>query len=263
MICAEKDWVFVSDAHFAGQDREGMESFLRFLDSQREGMGHLVILGDLFEFLFGFGDVSRPNDVRPNPASFPFPEYLPVFEGLQRLSRMGIRIKYVEGNHDFFLHSFFPDWFGMEVEIYPNSWEEQLGGKRTFLAHGDLANPRQWKYRFFRSIVKSGWMFRLIQFAGPRVSRRVALKMSSKSHQIYHADSERSRTQTFRSFAHQKFLEGFEVVLLGHSHFPEKVEEWIEGRKCLYFNVGDWMTHRSYMRFSPPDQFELRQFKEE
>ena len=92
MICAEKDWVFVSDAHFAGQEREGMESFLRFLDSQREGMGHLVILGDLFEFLFGFRDGSRPNDVRPNPASFSFPEYLPVFEGLQRLSRMGIRI---------------------------------------------------------------------------------------------------------------------------------------------------------------------------
>ena len=65
----------------------------------------------------------------------------------------------------------------------------------------------------------------------------------------------RSRPQTFHSFAHQKFLEGFEVVLLGHSHFPEKVEEWIEGRKCLYFNVGDWMTHRSYLRFTPPDQF--------
>jgi UDP-2,3-diacylglucosamine hydrolase len=239
-----------------------MESFLRFLDSQREGMGHLVILGDLFEFLFGFRNVSRPNDIQRNPAPFPFPEYLPVFEGLQGLSRMGVRIKYFEGNHDFFLRTFFPDWFGMEVEIYPNSREEQLGGKRSFLAHGDLANPRQWKYRFFRSIVKNGWMFRLIQCVGPRVSRRVALKMSSKSHQIYHADSDRSRTQTFHAFAHQRFLEGFEIVLLGHSHFPEKVEEWIEGRKCLYFNVGDWMTHRSYLRFTPPDQFELRRFQE-
>lgn len=261
-MCAEKDWVFVSDAHFSGQERERMESFLRFLDSQREGMGHLVILGDLFEFLFGFRNVSQPNNVGLNPASFPFPEYLPVLEGLRRLSRMGIRIQYFEGNHDFFLHSFFPDWFGMEIEIHADSWEGRLGGKRSFLAHGDLANPRQWKYRFFRTIVKSGWMFRLIQFVGPRASRRVALEMSSKSHQIYHADSERSRTLTFHSFAHQKFLEGFEVVLLGHSHFPEKVEEWVEGRKCLYLNVGDWMTHRSYVRFSPPDHFELSQFRE-
>jgi len=86
--------------------------------------------------------------------------------------------------------------------------------------------------------------------------------MSSKSHQIYHADSKGKNAATFRSFAHQKFLEGFEVVLLGHSHFPERIEEWVGERKCLYFNVGDWMNHRSYLRFTPPDHFELRSFVE-
>jgi UDP-2,3-diacylglucosamine pyrophosphatase LpxH len=86
--------------------------------------------------------------------------------------------------------------------------------------------------------------------------------MSSKSHQVYHADGKGDRPPTFQSFAHQKFLEGFEIVLLGHSHFPEKIEEWIEGRKCLYVNVGDWMTHRSFLRFTPPDQFELSTFIE-
>ncbi len=262
MIGAEKDWVFVSDAHFTGQEREGIESFLRFLDHQKEGTGHLVILGDLFEFLFGFKNASAPSEASLPPPSFPFPEYLPVFEGLRRLFRLGIRIKYFEGNHDFFLRSFFRDWFGIEVEVYPDSSEVHLGGRRCFLAHGDLANPGQWKYRFFRTIVKSGWMLRLIQRVGPRVSRRVALGMSRKSRQIYHAGSGGDRSEAFRSFARQKFLEGFEVVLLGHSHFPEKVEEWIDGRKYLYINVGDWATHRSYLRFSPPDRFELGQFKE-
>lgn len=262
MFCAEKDWVFVSDAHFTGQEQEGMESFLRFLDSQREGMGHLVILGDLFEFLFGFKDSARPNDFSSIPESFPFPEYLPVFKGLQRLSQQGIQIKYFEGNHDFYLRSFFQDWLKMAVEVHADGWEEQLGGRRSFLAHGDLANPGQWKYRFFRGISKNRWMFRLIQLAGPRLSRRVALEMSSKSHQVYHADGKGDRSPTFQSFAHQKFLEGFEIVLLGHSHFPEKIEEWIEGRKCLYVNVGDWMMHRSFLRFTPPGQFELRTFIE-
>ena len=262
MTGAEKDWVFVSDAHFTGQEQKGIEAFLRFLDVQREGMGHLVILGDLFEFLFGFRGSRRTNDSLSVSQSFPFPDYLPVLKGLQRLSRQGIRIKYFEGNHDFFLHSFFQDWLKMEVEVYPDGREEQLGGRRSFLAHGDLANPRQWKYRFFRRMIKNQWMFRLIQFAGPRLSLRVAMEMSSKSHQIYHARSKGDRTAAFQSYAHQKFLEGFEVVLLGHSHLPEKIEERIGGKEYLYFNVGDWMIHRSYLRFSPPDQFELRSFGE-
>ena len=150
MFCAKKDWVFVSDAHFTGQEQEGMESFLRFLDSQREGMGHLVILGDLFEFLFGFRDSARANASFSISQSFPFPDYLPVLKGLQRLSQQGIRIQYFEGNHDFFLHSFFQDWLKIEVEVHPDGKEERLGGRRSFLAHGDLANPRQWKYRSFR-----------------------------------------------------------------------------------------------------------------
>ena len=66
----------------------------------------------------------------------------------------------------------------------------------------------------------------------------------------------------FRTFAHRKFMEGFDVVILGHSHFPEAVEEWVDGRKCLYFNVGDWAVHRSFLRFTPPDQFRLERFVE-
>ncbi len=105
-------------------------------------------------------------------------------------------------------------------------------------------------------------MFGLIQCVGSRLTRRIAMEMSNKSHQVYHADTQGAGAETFHSFAHQKFLEGFEVVLLGHSHDPERIEEWIEGRRCLYINVGDWMTHRSYLRFTPPDRFELRQFLE-
>jgi hypothetical protein len=35
------------------------------------------------------------------------------------------------------------------------------------------------------------------------------------------------------------------------------METSIGTRRCLYINVGDWMTHRSYLRFSPPDRFDL------
>jgi UDP-2,3-diacylglucosamine hydrolase len=251
---SEKDWIFVSDAHFTGRDPEAMEAFLRFLDSEKKQIGHLVILGDLFEFFFGF-----KNFFSTENASV-FTDYLPVLHKLQSLFQEGIRIKYFEGNHDFFLHSFFSEQFEMEVDVYPKGGEERLGGKRAFIAHGDLSNPKQWTYRIFRSILKNQWTYRLIHFAGPRFSRQVAQKLSDLSYQKYHNHVQANPPPAFKAFAHQKFLEGFDIVILGHSHFPEEVEERREGNRCLYFNVGDWMVHRSFLRFTPPDHFKLSQY---
>ena len=254
MARSEKNWIFVSDAHFTGRDPKSIEAFLRFLDSEKKQMSHLVILGDLFEFFFGF-----KNFISAGKSSA-FKDYLPVFHKLQSLYREGIRIKYFEGNHDFFLHSFFSEQFGMEVEVYPNGEEERLGGKRVFIAHGDLSNPKQRAYRVFRRILKNSWTYRLIHLAGPRISRWVAQKLSDMSYQKYHQDDQPASPPAFKAFAHRKFLEGFDMVILGHSHFPEKVEEGIDGKQCLYYNVGDWMVHRSFLRFTPPDRFELNKF---
>jgi len=250
------DWIFVSDAHLTGKEPGEVEAFLKFLSSEKERMGHLVILGDLFEFFFSF------KGFRPAEKSFAFVDYLPILEKLQSLYRQGIRIKYYEGNHDFFLNPFFAEQLGMDVEVYPGGSEEKLGGKRAFIAHGDLSNPRQWRYRVFRRILKNRWTYHIIQLAGPRLSRRVAFGLSEKSYQKYHSNACQGPPSSFKIFAHQKFLEGFEIVILGHSHFQEKAEEWIEGKRCLYFNVGDWLVHRSFLRFTPPEHFELQRFVE-
>lgn len=251
---SEKDWIFVSDAHFTGRDSEVMEAFLRFIDSEKKRMGHLVILGDLFEFFFGFKNFFSTENTSV------FTGYLPVFHKLQSLFQDGIRIKYFEGNHDFFLQSFFLEQFKMEVEVYPKGAEERLGGKRAFIAHGDLSNPRQRTYRIFRGLLKNRWTYGLIHRAGPRLTRQVAKKLSDLSYQKYHPPAQATAPPAFQAFAHQKFLEGFDIVILGHSHFPEEVIEKIEGRKCLYFNVGDWMVHRSFLRFTPPDHFKLSRY---
>jgi UDP-2,3-diacylglucosamine hydrolase len=252
----EKDWIFVSDAHFTGREPEETDAFLRFLDSERERMGHLVILGDLFEFFFGF------KDARSKEKTFPFTDYLPTLEKLQSLYRQGIHIEYFEGNHDFFLRSLFSEYFNMDIQVHPDGAEEKLGGKRAFLAHGDLSNPKQWKYRAFRGVLKNRWTYGLIYLVGPRLSRQIAQRLSSMSYQKYHAGISSNPSPAFRAFAHHKFLEGFEIVILGHTHFPEEAEEWVDGRRCFYFNVGDWMTHRSFLRFTPPEHFELSRFIE-
>ena len=251
----ERDWIFVSDAHFTGRERGEMESFIRFVELERQRTGHVFILGDFFEFLFGFKRTVKRG-------IFPFREYLPVLERLRELNREGVPIAYFEGNHDFCLDGFFSEYFGMEVEVNPSGREESIGGKRAYVAHGDLSNPNQQVYRIFRRLLKNRWSYGFIQWVGPRLARKVARRLSEISYQRSHESALRQPPPAFRAFAHQRFMEGFDVVILGHSHFPEAAEEWIDGRKCLYFNVGDWAFRQSFLRFTPPDRFQLERFEE-
>ena len=234
-----------------------MDSFLAFLETEKDRIAHLVILGDLFEFFFGF---RKPSPDIPSP--FAFNEYLPVLKQLQRLSERGIRITYMEGNHDFRLKSFFQEHFGMGVEVHPRGTEETLGGKRVYLAHGDLCNPREWRYRTLRKILKNPITYGLMDLVDPSFTRRVAERLNDMSYQMVHRSFPSNPPSAFRRFAHQKFLDGFDLVILGHSHVSEEVEEWIDGRRCLYFNVGGWRGHRSFLRCTPPAVFQLLRFEE-
>jgi UDP-2,3-diacylglucosamine hydrolase len=261
LVRGGKDWIFVSDAHLTGRAPEETEAFIRFLDHVQPGMGRLVILGDLFEFFFGFKR-SRPKEGNsPDEDSFPFPHYLGVLKKIKALHEAGVQITYFEGNHDFSLHSFFQERFEMDVDVHPAGWDGTLGEKKVFMAHGDLSNPAQWNYRLLRRMVKNRATYALIQTVGPGISQRVANWMSGKSNQLYHATVPERPHPVFREFAHRKFQEGFDVVILGHSHFPEKADEEVGGRPCVYYNVGDWMLHRSYLRFTPPETFVLSRFE--
>jgi len=235
------DWIFLSDAHLTEETRENQERLIRFLESEKENLATLVLLGDLFEFWFGF-------------EGYIYQGYEPILEQLKSLSHRGVRIKYIEGNHDFCLGPFFKGQLG--AEVYAEEVEETLGGKRIYVAHGDRANPRDYEYRLFRKILKNRFSYALIRWAGPELSMRVAKRLSSRSRRKNHCRAP-GHIPVFKTFAMNKFREGIDVVILGHSHYPEQVLENINGREKAYFNVGDWITFFSYLRYRPTTGFEL------
>lgn len=249
-----KDWIFVSDAHLSGNEPGEIERFLSFLKTERDRIGCLVLLGDIFEFFFGF----KPSIW--NKKGNIFSDYLPVFYELQNFYHEGIKIKYYEGNHDFFLNSFFSKQFNMEIEVYTRGSEEVLDGKKVYIEHGDLSNTEDYWYRIFRRTLKNKITYQIIQFAGPSLSRRVARIINKRSYCKFHLKSPLKPPRAFYHFARKKFLEGFDIVILGHSHFPEKREEILDNKKFIYFNVGDWHTHKTFLRYSPPDQFFLERW---
>lgn len=241
------DWLFIADAHLREWDFERQKRIIRFLERERKNLGTLVILGDLFEFWFGF-------------EPFAFEGYRPLLDELNELAKAGVHIRYTEGNHDFGLGSYFEDTLGAQIDV--NDSVVDLDGKRIYMAHGDLVNRGDILYQVFRYILRSGITFWIMRRVGPRVSKGVATFLSSVSTGKHKkTDSERTR-RIYQEFALDKLREGFDVVILAHNHLPESCSFEMDGRKTHYFNVGDWIHHFSYLRYRPGRGFQMEYFQQ-
>jgi UDP-2,3-diacylglucosamine hydrolase len=240
------DWLFIADAHLREGDIEPQKRVVRFLEKEEKNLDTLVILGDLFEFWFGF-------------EPFAFEGYQPVLNKLEDLAKRGVQIRYTEGNHDFSLGSYFDHTLRAQIEA--EDAVVGVGGMRIYMAHGDLANRRDRAYRIFRRILKNRFTYWTIRRAGPRVSKRVARFLSTiRAGRGEHKHPERIE-RIFEEFAITKLREGFDVVILAHSHLPQSCAFEIDGKQTHYFNVGDWVRHFSYLRYRPGQGFSLERFQ--
>lgn len=214
--------IFLSDAHLKGLDDPNQRLLCSFLEGL-DGVDTLVILGDLFDFWTGFNDVV-------------YYQYLPVLARLMRLKEKGVRIRYLEGNHELFMGPFFKEV--LRAEVYPGPTEMELDGKRLFLAHGDTVNKRDYGYRFLRWFLRRG-AIRFIMRNLPSLVWRVA-RVMSKGSRLYLGKGFDLDT-ILHEYAREK--KGYDVVILGHSHRPrfERIGE------TLYVNLGDWINHHTYL----------------
>jgi UDP-2,3-diacylglucosamine hydrolase len=240
------DWLFMADAHLREGDLEQQKRIIRFLESEKMNLETLVILGDLFEFWFGF-------------EPFAFEGYRPLLDKLEELVRMGVHIWYVEGNHDFSLGRYFEET--LRAEITGSNAALNLDGKRIYMAHGDLVNQRDRFYRLFRCMLRNALTYWVMRRVGPGVCKGVAHVLSSMSTGKRVRKNFESIEQTFEEFALGKLREGFDVVILAHSHLPQSSSFEIDGRKAHYFNVGDWITHFSFLRYRHDSGFQIEYFQ--
>jgi UDP-2,3-diacylglucosamine hydrolase len=240
------DWIFVGDAHFARGDKGRREHFSRFIQKNRSKLGTLVIMGDFFDFWFGFRDISTLKK-----------EYGDVLELLQRLRADGVRVIYFEGNHDFSLGTYMREELG--IEVHDRATEVDLDGKRIFLAHGDRISPTL-DHWILSGLLRNKLTYQGISLLGSRIVMAIAHRWSASSRG---RNMERSPVviARLRSFAERKLKQGFDAVILAHTHLPEAITVKEQGREAYYFNVGDWIKDFSYLRYNEKRGFSLEYFK--
>jgi len=216
--------IFIADAHLKGEGEANEAELTRFLNGMDDA-DYLVILGDLFDFWTGRNSEAR---VR----------YRSVLRALKGVHDRGVRLIYVEGNHDFSMGRFFT--VTLEARIVRESAVMELGGRKFYLAHGDTVDMTG-GYRLWRGFLRSP-VFSALSMALP----------SSLVWSIAGGLSGRSRSYNtkgpvldshLREFARRQLEGGVDFVVMAHSHMAGVHE--INGG--TYANPGGWEGERTYL----------------
>jgi len=240
------DWLFVGDAHFAFGDGKRREHFIRFIQKNKSKLTTLVIMGDFFDFWFGFRDLTPLKE-----------EYGGILEFLKELKSDGIQVIYVEGNHEFRLGPYMSEDLG--IEVYADSAKLELNGKKFYLAHGDRSYPTV-SHRILTWLLRNGFTYRVMSLLGPRVVIAIARWWSAHS-RSWSTERSTGIVSRQRKFAQNKLHEGCDVVILAHTHLPEAITMKKGKGEGHYFNVGNWMQDFSYLRYNDKQGFTLEYYQ--
>ncbi|MBN1255868.1 MAG: metallophosphoesterase [Deltaproteobacteria bacterium] len=242
------DWLFVGDAHFSSGDGERRKHFFNFIQENKSTLKTLVIMGDFFDFWFGFRNLAPLKK-----------EYGDVLTFFRKLKSNNVEMIYFEGNHEFRLGSFLSNKLG--IKVYENCAEMNIDGKKSYLAHGDRSYPTV-SHRILTWLLRNRLSYLLISLLGPRIVIGVATWWSANSRNWGQKRSTDILSR-MRKFAQLKVNEGFDTVILAHTHLPEAIALKKGKREGYYFNVGNWMRDYSYLRYSNKKGFSLEYYNTE
>jgi UDP-2,3-diacylglucosamine hydrolase len=219
--------IIVSDSHLGAAPAARERAFHDFLRFAGESTDDLVINGDLFDFWFEYRTVILRRH----------------FGTLRLLADMvdgGTRVRLVGGNHDFWGGAFLREEMGIELIDGPVITD--IGGRRTYLAHGDGLGAGDLGYRVLRRIIRSRPARAAFRLVHPDWTAGLIRRVSRTESRHDQPDAGRTRAAALAAHARELLEEDatIDLVAFGHSHIPELVE--VEpGRH--YLNTGDWVHH--------------------
>lgn len=225
---------FISDLHLSSDknawEDDRQKHILNFFKFIEKDVTHLYLVGDFFDFWYEY-KYSIPK------AFFPM-----LFE-LQKLINKGVEIHYLAGNHDFALGSFFDDMMG--IKTWQDEYTFELDGKKFYLHHGDGVDKKDIGYRLLKKVFRNKtnqWLFRWLH---PDLGFPFARWLSGSSRKYSNQNNSERDESDYIEFAEQKFMDGFDYVLMGHRHNPLVHEKGTH----RYINLGDWINKFSYALF--------------
>jgi UDP-2,3-diacylglucosamine hydrolase len=221
---------FISDVHLGLESRERERAkegrLIAFLDMVGRDGSELYIVGDLFDAWLEYRAVIPKGFHR-------------VLTKLEDLTRGGMPVHYLVGNHDFWMREFFADTLG--INIHREAFEISVQGRRVLLHHGDGLAENDGGYRLLRRLLRNRAAIWIFSWVHPDIGVALARSSSKRSRQ-YTSSKDYGEQDGMTRYAEARFAEGYDIVVMGHRHKPLRLE--LGGG--VYINLGDWITYNTY-----------------
>lgn len=227
--------LFLSDIHY----KHG-KFFLDFLDSIYKQYDSIYIVGDLFEFYYGY--------------SFLFCHHVALIELLNKISNEK-KVFLFEGNHEYKLEAI--KKFLPKVEVVKKELIENIDAKLFYIEHGDCIDRKDKAYLIFRNILKNPFTLKILEFVPASFLLKLADLASKVSKKNLKNKNLRHTDIALEELAAKLIQKGFDYVILAHTHNP--ILKIIDNG--IYANIGDFCEHFTYAEYDKT--LTIKEFKYE
>ncbi len=241
-ITLQEGAILIADAHYSSKYPQ-FYSFLQAVESEKIKTGQLILMGDMFELLFGVINQTHKDNAKE-------------IDILNRLSKK-IEIIYFEGNHDFGLKKIFPD-----ILIFPLEQQPQLAAYKdqtVQLSHGDTKTPIG--YQVYTKLIRNPFILGCIGLLDKLCLNCIIKWLKSRGE-----DKDPCyKIGQFEDIIHKrlKYLEDETLDIVLEGHFHQNINFKVYGFD--YINLASFACNQKYFIVQSKDkQFFLHEtrFKE-
>jgi UDP-2,3-diacylglucosamine pyrophosphatase LpxH len=180
------------------------------------------------------------------------PSHIQVIKEVLKLIELGTVVYYITGNHDEALRKYSGTQLGSI--ILDDKLVLELDGKRTWIFHGDVFDATtKGSAKFIAKLGGQGydlliwinhWINKtLIFFGQEKRSFSKKVKSSVKRAVAWVGNFENTAAEL-------AIREGFDYVICGHIHQPQKRKVEMNGKFTVYLNSGDWVENLTALEYA-------------
>lgn len=232
---------FISDAHLGARyikdKREHEGRLVRFLNSIKDDVSELYLLGDILDYWYEYRYVVPRGHIR-------------FLGALASLADSGVKIYWFTGNHDVWLFDYLASEVGLTV-IKGNT-QLEIMGHHFLLSHGDDVGYQKLSYRITRTLFYNRFCQWLYASIHPRWTYPLASGLSQQNRITRNREVE-ERLKEVCAKRLEEFSNSYAAThpevqhfVYGHVHLARHVE-LSSGRTMTI--TGDWIDQFTYATF--------------
>ena len=244
---------FLSDVHLGLDYKEPSKrerEFVAFLNNLPGDTQALYLLGDIFDFWYEY------KDVIPN-------KYTRTLGALANLADRGVKIYFINGNHDIWTYSYLTKEIG--VTIIKQPYITTINGIKFCLAHGDGLVKGDYGYKLMNRLFKCRFLQILFSAIHPRWAFMLAHRWSRHNRLTKVGQDENDvymgrwmkKLLLYCANLQRENNGSIDYFIFGHFH-NYSINDVEPGGKLVI--LGDWINNPSYVEVTENEVYPVALF---